>query len=143
MSSRQLPVECAKPNWRCCFPRALGRTVGEYGAFHGVVRAKSGGDGVSAIECARPMKPLPIKPNLSGAGILRMRRVTWVTRQQAIAMECRFQLLSKLKFWFNLPFQFARGRMKQSRLKATLTDLTCGFRSSCSPFGIGLLAALA
>jgi len=89
------------------------------------------------------MKPLPIKPNLSGAGILRMRRVTWVTRQQAIAMECRFQLLSKLKFRFKRRSNRREAHMKQSRLRATLTDPHLWIPLVVLAFGIGLLAALA
>lgn len=41
------------------------------------------------------------------------------------------------------PFQFARGRMKQSRLRATLTDPHLWIPLVVLTFGIGLLAALA
>jgi hypothetical protein len=89
------------------------------------------------------MKPLPIKPNLTGAAILRMRRVTSGTRPQAIAMECRFQLLSKLKFRFKRRSNRREAHMKQSRLRATLTDPHLWIPLVVLAFGIGLLAALA
>jgi len=63
-------------------------------------------------------------------------------------MECRFQLLSKLKFRFdrssNTPVPIRKGaRMKQSRLRATLTDPHLWIPLVVLALGIGLLAALA
>jgi hypothetical protein len=63
-------------------------------------------------------------------------------------MECRFQLLSKLKFRFDRssssPVPIRKGaRMKQSRLRATLTDPHLWIPLVVLALGIGLLAALA
>jgi hypothetical protein len=47
----------------------------------------------SAMDCARPMKPLPIKPNLIAASHCGCTRVTsGTTGPQAIAMESEFSI---------------------------------------------------